>query len=240
MAKTWLHKWPPSNPPTKQHQAGRIALATLPARLAADTTLLAGMTVGGATINDTPNPCVNWQGGFGHDHSGGWYGRPFVKSVGSQHMRGSHGDSADLDSGFLGSSYYDGDVTSLTIGASSTAKKNFIADVWQWVPNCDPSPDSGAFVVLKGLGMLDFTVGTLEAGDTLTVKIRNVTSGHTVSVSGVTRTTSGNDSFYFNGLYCVPGALNQFVVEYDLTTDATASTRSLYLELKDIEWGPDV
>lgn len=241
MPNTFIHRWPPSMPPTDQHKCGRIAWATLPARISADAALLAGMTVGGSYVGGSPNPCQNWQGGYGHDHSGGYYGRPFQRSICNQRFALPHTTGGNIDGGSgLGYTREYGDVQQIITPPNETVEGTFISRFRQWIPNCDPDAEVGAFHELDGQGMIQESYTNTTGSDTITLRIINHTLGDSTTCSGISAATAGNDSFYFSDLPCLPGAVNDFEMVYDITTAAGGSNRTTSILLLDIEFGVEL
>lgn len=76
------NKWPPMALGKKATQNEEIGFADLPQTIAGNAATIKGHTAGGETVVDASNPApLNPSGDFGHDHSGGAFGRPIYHSI---------------------------------------------------------------------------------------------------------------------------------------------------------------
>jgi len=111
-------RWPPMPLNKKQTQSEEIGFADLPQRMSGNASTMAAHVVGGDVIANAENPCPkNPSGDYGHDHSGGYMGRPVFKSIATI--------SFDDGSFFNTSKYgYDGGSAPNRIGSAELHNSN--------------------------------------------------------------------------------------------------------------------
>ena len=148
------NKWPPMPLGKKATQNEEIGFADLPQTIAGNAATIKGHICGGDVVIDAPNPApLNPSGDYGHDHSGGSYGRGIYKSIatvtfddgswynstlGINKLTGDArtilGNALNNDSGdyikpvFL--------ISELGVGGETIGTTNF-KDFAVWVPPCD-------------------------------------------------------------------------------------------------------
>lgn len=189
----------------------------------------------------TPNPAPrNQHGRFGHDHSGGLYGKPLFRTIasfwverGDRHSNEWAGQDASEEAFRFASG--------LTIPPSGRK-------VWEtrpffiYPPNCDPGP-LGAYNVLGVALGLDVLSTTLSASDTVTLRFRNLAPsliGSPVEFDMSTPNAVGDRYIESDGTTRVPmlpGRPNLVTLEIDVETVASGSTRNITIQLFALEFG---
>lgn len=217
-------------------------LAELVQQSAGNLATLKGHTSGAALIGGIPNPApVNPSGDYGHDHSGGEYGRPLFRSVASMTF-----DNGSLGSA-IASSVNEGPVftlLSIADGADSTTTRSGTYPFWIWVPPCDPDPAVGGYARLGVAFRLRVFSSALIAGDTATLRfwrrdplstgqVVQTLSISTPETTGVKATDGGTSTL----VSVRPGAFNEINVQVEVVRTTGGSSRGADLYLLEAEFG---
>lgn len=213
--------------------------------LAGNVATLHGHVVGLAYLDEyTPNPAPGAPGhGLkGHDHSGGLFGQPLRRTLAHFDLGEGHDyePASDVDG-----NEDDAPIRfSLAATASQTDDAIFAGPFLpMWVPHCDPGT-TGAYrrLSVRCLGILTTSTNT-QTGDSISVRVKNVTTGATAEISdaSITSTASpiiGASTGTSDLLLMEPGALNALVIDrVRLTTTATVAARTVVGYLSSLTLG---
>lgn len=230
--------FPPAHLGLARVQNGAPGLADIPRTLAGNSATLKGLISGGATVgsaNAAPNPTPrNWSGDFGHDHSGGYFGRPLLRSIATVHLGQIAASSiagATLD-----------EVQPPTAGADATTR-SLVRGPSVWVPPCDPH--CGAYRELGVTIRVEIVSTSLEAGDVLTVGVIDYTTTARERLARADLVILDRDSTGVRvaesgagaKLRAIPGALNSIGFLVSISRDGTAGDRTATVRLLDLELG---
>ena len=236
--------WPPTAVRMQRTQSCQAGLADIPAQLGANAATMAGHATGGAVVADVSNPApVNPSGDRGHDHSGGYFGRPLFRSVASLCLDTHTAYSSNVLGQTDTTAYYLG-VEAAGDGVTSWSDRHVIFDLW--VPPCPPG---GAY---EDLGL--FVTGTyalsgMLSGDTVTLEARNLHSAIRSPANGaplafeltVDTPAAGGLKTLEGGsgerVRVVPGALNAIKVGLKAARTTGGGSRSCGFTLRDVEMG---
>lgn len=230
--------FPPTHLSIERGQNGAPALADVPRALAGNAASVKGLLSGGSTVgsaNAAPNPSPrNFSGDYGHDHSGGYFGRPLFRSVATVWLSPIDADSV------AGMTMLE---ASTNTGAAGATTRTVAAGPTVWIPPCDPN--DGAYRDLAVVVRLEIISTSLEPGDVLTVTIINNTANRRGRNSEATLVILGEDSTgvkvaesgVSSRLRCVPGMLNELSFRFTADRDGTAGSRSAIFRVLDLELG---
>lgn len=230
-------RWPPIALPIKAGQNLEPAYSELIAVHAGNLATLYGHINGGETVGGEPNAAPrNPSGDFGHDHSGGDFGRPFFRSVCTVTC-----DNGNVSGGTAiaegGAAVY------LTIanGADSEETISNTHEIPFWCPPCDPV--SGAYLDLGLYARVQLRTTALLAGDTLTLRVWVQTSDDTPQVTTYTLSapnstgTKDVSSGSTTRLRCAPGRVNLLHLQAAVDRTTGGSSRGAQLYVRELELG---
>lgn len=148
-------------------------IAEIAARLGANTNMHAGHAVGGDLLAGEANPApVNPSGDYGHDHSGGDFGRPLFRSLATIGLgAGGSNDTANM---LLGTAAVRHEHES--VGASVDTRVGG-PPVRLWCPPCDSQQDVGAYAAISVAARVEIESTNLISGDVLFLRVLQATPG---------------------------------------------------------------
>lgn len=238
-------RYPPTPRPYASGQNLEIGLAELIQQSAGLGATLEGHTNGSGLVVGVANPAPrNPSGDFGHDHSGGEFGRPLFRTVATV----TFDDGATFNATpILGGTKARPFVPD---GADGTTNRGAQVSRWIWVPPCDPV--NGAYVSLgvavalyaSGSNHADVSSGPIS-GDVVTLRVwrRNegsqgqVVAEFTIGTPTVTGQKFVESSDASTRLTMKPGALNEVVFELEMARTTGGSTRGFDAWLLEAEFG---
>lgn len=223
--------WPPTQHDVERQQSGQPMLCDTARTLSANNAIYEAWINGQGQIVNQPSPVKNPSGSFGHDHSGGIYGRPLFRTVAT----------IDLAStGFTGASLTTNpNLLEIQTDADTDANQSLeYSPRWPiWIPPCDPG-ETGAYTNC-GLAFSYEQTSTVS-GDVVTFTIRNVSAGGSAAFT-LTEGASTSDFVYSTSvaqtLPCIPGAVNILQCILDVDRQGTGSSRVCYVLLYQLELG---
>lgn len=232
--------WPCKQPRHADAWSDADARVDLARQLAGNALAMYGHTMAPAILPGNtmypPDMVSPATGTPGHTHSGGRDGRPLFRTVCALELAGytpASGVSTNTAAaGFI--------WTSAPASVTYNARTPYIP---VWVPQCDPM--SGAYVVLGVLAICNIRTATnVQATDTLTLTVENLTSQATRSVAEdfSDPSTTGIQhlsTFGSKVLPVTPGAINllRLSIDYDPDSGASSSARTLEGEVMALELG---
>lgn len=155
------------------------AIADVPRILSANCVMNAVHATGSSAISATqtaPHSMISPSGNYGHDHSGGVWGRPFVRSIATMNLGASEFYSSNFIGGHEVFRAHFTDVPSDTSDTSS-AGEGYI-----YVPPCDEL--KGAYNVLDLFLVVSLRDhNDVFAADSIELMVTNKTTGDSVSFS---------------------------------------------------------
>ncbi len=206
------------------------ALADVPAIFASDLAAIYGAVSGADSIaSNTENPAPSINGRKGHDHSGGYGGRPIFRTVYT--LVGDIGeDSTDKISKNGQGLLIDWPISGYTIGPDESIVWTLPTRFVVYVPPGDSSFTYGAYAYL-GIGVIvaNTRTGGAKAGDTQYIRIVNETTGAEVDLSmtaNVTTVQNLESTGSGDRLAMRVGAANILSVAVYYVADSTAGSRS--------------
>ena len=232
-------RWPPTPVPYARGQNEEAGLAELLMQTAANTASIVGHTVGGQRLVDADNPApINPSGDFGHDHSGGEFGRPLFRSVASISF-----------APVVSSTYLAGPARSVRLHvtdmAGSATNQSNAPQVLVWVPPCDAKV--GAYVWLGVAAALNLEATALVSGDAIEFVVRSrhprlaalEGAERRLTVSSPTSTGSKvvTSSTSADRLRVVPGAMNPIELLARVVRTSGGSNRGCRLRVDELELG---
>lgn len=249
----------PSPMPLAGLRSNELALSDFPRRASAGTAWAVGHTIGGDKLDtDTPNPApdspMNSQ--KGHTHSGGIDGRALYRSVAT--ITFDHGEvrSSNLSPNpVIGRVFFNCRPTGspptapqYDAGSSQTAKLGPEFSIW--VPGCDLS--IGAYRDMGISVTYNVAISTnVDAGDVMTIAVRNTSTGSSSTLSASTPSSTGVDRSFSSTkiqdtLHCQPGQLNILQLEASYSASSTlgpwnvanaSGGRAVTIQILDVEIG---
>lgn len=229
-----------------------LARAEIVRNLSGTAAWVVGYVIGGEDVDtDTPNPVrpSPMHGLRGHTHSGGADGKALFRSVASITLEDHETHSANLETQIgthniaLWTVRADGTPVAAPGFDMGTGAGEFVPmgpELPIFVPGCDPR--NGAYRELGWRLHLDVrTTTNVAAGDDLTVRLTNKTTGATAS-----DTLTGINSLTFtaavtadasNKLSVLPGRWNLLQLSGEFVADATAGVRTLQIAVCALELG---
>jgi hypothetical protein len=230
-------RWLPLPLPYARGQNAEPGLSELITQSAANLATHEGHIRGGATVGGVENSApLNPSGDYGHDHSGGEFGRPFFRSICT--ATGGNGatyNNTQIVNGFPNYLTLDDEA-----GGVTTVGRNH--DVYVAVPPCDPA--KGAYRSLGLFVAVHLQVTALLSGDTLSldVWVDNgdgppagvpnfvLTAADTVGVKTVSSGASTR-------ITVRPGAINRLRIRPKVVRAAGGSARGARLVVNEAELG---
>lgn len=221
-------RWPTNPTSYKRCRNGEVAYSDVMAVPAANAATINAWVNG---INGYGSP-LNPSGEYGHDHSGGHFGRPIWRSVASLSLHGPQGDP-DLYYPERFSFYQ---VPNEAGGVVSTAEFSPTAI---WVPPCDPV--SGAYAKLGITARFNIVSTNLSASDSIQMGF-TLGDGARVSTNLSNPNLSGIRSFQTPSLSdrIAPGrvgASNLVTIDMVVTRAAGGVSRGCRVDVHEIEFG---
>ena len=198
--------------------------------------------------DDQGNPCppAPGTGAPGHDHSGGYYGRPLFRSVFTLNLNvydeaGFTSVGADL--AYQRSSW---GIRRTNIGVGLTAKAGHGSREMSIVPVPVPGccPLRGAYNALAIMADWEWDdAHSLNSADTATLRILNLTTGHAIEFDvdpdsfSMQRFQSDPSDDPSTLLLMAPGRLNMITAEMVVTLDSGGTSRDAIGYLTALEGG---
>lgn len=237
-------RWPPVPLPYARGQTAEPGLADLMSVDAACLMTLHGHTVGGEMLgnsSDTPNPApINPAGEYGHDHSGGWFGKALFRTIATT----TFDDGATFNSAEIAGGVHYGAIDVANAAGSENNFGTLPRRFFAFVPPCDPV--DGAYRELGIHITARLIVTALDASDSLIIQAWRSsegsfdpildkadftlsapnTTGEKTAASGATTT-----------LRVIPGAVNYFGLRVRVERVAGGASRGCRIELQEIELG---
>ena len=207
----------------KNGQPGYSDLLLTPA---ANAATMADYVDGLGDYGMPPNP----SGDYGHDHSGGYFGKPIFRSLFTSTLHGAQGETGVVYPKKHYQLYIEnkaGGVTNTEIGPS----------IPLWIPNC-PMID-GAYVSLGVRMRISIVSTTLTASDTLQIIVNLSQNSYTFAVSSPNTTGeryigSASASETVN---TVPGATNEAFLTGKAIRASGGSLRGCVINVHELELG---
>jgi len=204
-------------------KAGYSEVLTVPA---ANTATMADHVNGLGTYGAPLNP----SGDVGHDHSGGYFGRPMFISVVSTTLNPNITTTGVVQPAkfyLLGAENSAGGTSTLLNGQP----------VPVWIPPCDPK--SGAYVQMAVRFTARVWTTTLVSSDTVSIIVKVNDDSHTFSLSNphVTGVRTFASSSSSELIATDPGAVNNVSFSTNVVRAAGGSSRGFGLYLEEIEFG---
>ena len=222
-----------------QVQSNADALSDVVRTLSANVAVLKGYIDGGDQIDsDTANPAPLSPGQSlpGHDHSGGWFGRPFHVCLATFNT----GDN-DFNNSFFSGQNNAGSFGFISVAANESQTVQWPGVFPLWVPGCDPGR-AGAYSRLAAsvIAGATFESGT-QSNDEIEIRLYNRTSGDKITLTktgGLASTiwslwTSSDDE----RLRMVPGRVNHVAMAVEFIASSTTATRQLTLAVDKVSFG---
>lgn len=232
--------FPPLPFPMAQLSSLEPATTDIALRLSANTNTQAGHVAGGQQLAGEQNPAPrNPSGDYGHDHSGGHFGRPLFRSVATIAL------GADFDSGFLsGPAAVRHDHENAGAGVATRVGGT---PVQVWCPPCDPQRDVGAYAVLSVSARIEIEgTPSMISGDAVKLIVIQATPGGPVTevevpiadgdvtAAGWLRMTSNLRAV---AVPMAVGRLNTLAIATKIERTGSGSSRGATLRVDSIELG---
>lgn len=240
-----ISPWRISPPRLSSVQNEAPGLSEIVRRISGNAATLIGHTTGADRVVDIGNPApLNPSGEYGHDHSGGDFGRALLRSITT-----------------LGFGHYN-EWQSPSVFATDTAVLNFafpsaaggvtsIIDSGVvlpfWVPPCQPG---GAYDNLGISCVARVSAGTANAADSATIRFANAHPGTfvsdeltsqptaTLTMSAVNAVVNTHlESGASTRLRALPGAVNLLSIRVSLIRAAGGASRGATIHLVELELG---
>lgn len=228
-------RWPPYPLPFQRGQNCQPGMSELLAQSSANLATLYGHINGGATVGGTPNPApINPSGDYGHDHSGGDFGRPFFRSVLAVTMDGTSAVAGVMARGA-------GNYLTLPEDEDSRVTSSGLHEIPCLVPPCDPV--HGAYVRLGISLRVRLQSTALIAGDALTLRVWSQWSGEEpqkVTLEVPAPQTTGDKQIEGGEemrIRVLPGAVNVLHVQAKVARTTGGSARGAQIYVRELELG---
>jgi len=181
-----------------------------------------GLGVYGAPLNPSNEP--------GHDHSGGYFGKPIFSTVGSTTLHGAQGETGVI----YPAKFYQIYVENAP-GGSTTIDTEPSFPVW--IPNCDLA--DGAYALVGVRLRVNMIATGLGASDTLDLTVHIAKNEYTFSVASPNTTGVQyiGSSSAAERVATVPGAVNNVYLSATATRAAGGAVRGCILNIYEIEFG---
>lgn len=213
-------------------------VAEIGALLGANLTTHKGHSSGGVLIGDTPNSApLNPSGDYGHDHSGGEYGRAIFRSIAT----------LDFGGGAYGSNMLVGPRAYAVEHEAVAASVPTLVGGGTfriWVPPCDPAIGVGAYAALASLSLVEIVSTALRAADVVTLQLLQVTPRAPSAEVSIELDGDPSSTGYLQGtsdagelLPTLPGAFNTIQWRILVDREGAGSPRGALFRLDDLELG---
>lgn len=232
--------WVPSQLINTRTKNGSGAIAEIPSTLAGNTaTMLAHLLGSGLSDNSQILPPKNGMGSYGHDHSGGVFGKPFYRSIARFNMDAFTSYNAEFSDGSAENKFaFDSKGANVTSSLTGPL-------LHFWVPPCDPV--NGAYVNLGIVTSFKIRSTTLVTGDSIDFRYkvwtRGIASENAPQITTITKTVPTSAGFYLatsgstQKLRVKPGAVNSVQLEMRVVRDATSGNRTAEVHWLEHEFG---
>lgn len=215
------------------------AIAEVPRILSSNALVNSVHTTGNSDLGDgqrAPITMISPSNGYGHDHSGGVWGRPFRRSVCTMSF-----DNSDLYSpNFLGGGYRS--AINFNSVSPDTTVDGGCGEFKLYVPPCDPL--NGAYNLLGVQAGISGRFQTnVFSADTVTLEIKNTTTGDSVTLDALDGYSSSSTTYFTHSnsdsqrLNMAQGALNSIQLKAYFHADAGGGlTRTIQVRISEISF----
>lgn len=219
-------RMPLSVPPVSRLQNGQTGYSEVLTTPAANAATLADYVDGLGGYGAMLNPSSE----YGHDHSGGFFGRPMFVTVASATMHGAQGEIGVIYPAKFYQIYIEN-------SAGGTQTVDTEPPIPVWVPNCDLV--DGAYRQLAVRLRINITNTGLDASDTLQiiVHLAQYNYAFTVSSPNVTGERYIGTASSSQLVGTVPGAVNNVYLEGKVDRVAGGASRGCIINVHEIEFG---
>lgn len=215
------------------------AIADVPRILSSNALINSVHTTGNPDLGDgqtAPVTMISPSGNYGHDHSGGVWGRPFRRSVCTMSFDNSETYGGDfIGGGFISNAYFAAVSPNTTVDA-------YCGEFNIFVPPCDPL--AGAYNLLGVHAAISGKEqGSVFSADTITLRIHNRTTGDRITLDALsgfgtdptTKMTYSDDDA--QRLSMEQGMMNKIALEAFFHADAGGGlTRTIQIRVSEISF----
>lgn len=228
---TVTQRYPPFPVAYRRGQNLKPGLAELVQQSAGMLATLDAHTQGASSIAAHAAP-PNPSGERGHDHSGGEYGVPLIRSVASVSCSGALADVFG-DSGRQ--------ALSVPGAAGGETNRSQPVSVFEWVPPCPPV--DGAYLVVDWFAAVRYRITNLASSDIVRLLLWNLSvssASPAVQVELDLPNDTGTRTAWSDSdtrLPLAPGRLNVLGVQLEVDRNAGGDVRWLEAQLDGLEFG---
>jgi hypothetical protein len=232
--------FPPLPFPMTKLSSQQPATADIALRLGSNTNMQAGHVDGGQQLASEQNPAPrNPSGDYGHDHSGGQFGKPLFRSVAVLPLVPNY-DASNFLPGPAAVRHEHGNA------GASIATRVGGTPLQVWCPPCDPQRDVGAYAVLSVSARIEVETTALISGDTLKLVVIQATPGGPITevevpVADGSLTSTGylrmTSDIRDVAVPMAVGRMNTLSISTKLTRTGSGSSRGATFRIDAVELG---
>jgi len=231
-------RWLPLPLPYARGQNAEPGLSELITQSAANLATHEGHIRGGATVGGVENSApLNPSGDYGHDHSGGDFGRPFFRSVFTATLANGQWYSSAIKTGDPNNAQVDNGA-----GGTTTLSRRTI-DVYAAIPPCDPG--KGAYRSLGLYATFGMPDTSLVSTDVLSVDVwvgdadapPSGAPNFVIDSPHVDLVVKAISSGASTRILVKPGAINRIRLRPKVVRAAGGSSRGCTLYVHEVELG---